>query len=213
MCLGHGRAGLDFSIALYYNSLVWTRQGNTVEYNADHGTPAPGFQLGFPKIQPRYFDSDDSVNAYIMVTPSGGRVEMKQVGTSGVYESADSTYTQFTPYTDGSGGIAYTTDGTQYFFLTITGGEMRCTGIRDRNGNYMNISSDMTTGRLLSVTDTLGRVVSFANYGDSNLWKVSQTWGGVEHVYATFNYGTVAMSVNFPGLGVVGLPQGGSPTA
>src|SRR5205085_226930 len=104
-----GRAGLDLSIALYYNSLVWTRQGNTVEYNADHGTPAPGFQLGFPRIQPRYFDSDDSVNAYIMVMPSGGRVEMKQVGTSSVYESADSTYTQFTPYTDGSGGIAYTT--------------------------------------------------------------------------------------------------------
>ena len=41
-----GRAGLDLSLSLYYNSLVWTKQGNSIQYNADHGTPAPGFQMG-----------------------------------------------------------------------------------------------------------------------------------------------------------------------
>src|SRR5205823_12790730 len=40
-----GRSGLDLSISLFYNSLVWTQQGNAIQYNADHGTPAPGFQI------------------------------------------------------------------------------------------------------------------------------------------------------------------------
>ena len=55
-----GRAALDVSISLYYNSLVWTRQGNLIEYNADHGTPAPGFQLGLPRLQAQFFNIDNT---------------------------------------------------------------------------------------------------------------------------------------------------------
>ncbi len=46
-----GRSGLDVGIALVYNSLVWTRDGNTMRFNADRGFPGPGFHLGFPEIQ------------------------------------------------------------------------------------------------------------------------------------------------------------------
>src|SRR5438128_2809698 len=81
-----GRAGLDLTVSLFYNSLVWTAQGNAVQYNPDHGTPAPGFQLGLPRLQGPFFDSDDNSYAYIMVAPSGGRVEMKQVGSTNTYE-------------------------------------------------------------------------------------------------------------------------------
>jgi len=125
-----GRAGLDLSVSLYYNSLVWTKQGNAIEYNADHGTPAPGFQIGLPRLQARYFDSDDSSYSYPMITASGGRVQMKQVGTSSVYESSDSAYTQLT--FSGSTPIVKTTDGTQYVFGTQVSGEWRCTQIKDR---------------------------------------------------------------------------------
>lgn len=57
-----GRAGLDLSLALYYNSLVWSKQGSSIQYNADHGSPAPGFQLGLPRLQDMYWDFD--INSY-----------------------------------------------------------------------------------------------------------------------------------------------------
>src|SRR6185437_2322792 len=38
-----GRAGLDLNLTLSYNSLVWTREGSYMKFNADLGTPAPGF--------------------------------------------------------------------------------------------------------------------------------------------------------------------------
>lgn len=50
-----GRSGLDVSISLFYNSLVWTQQGSAIQYNADHGTPAPGFQIGLPRLQAQFF--------------------------------------------------------------------------------------------------------------------------------------------------------------
>jgi subtilisin family serine protease len=36
-----GRAGLDLNLGLVYNSLVWTRQGNAIMFNADYGFPSP----------------------------------------------------------------------------------------------------------------------------------------------------------------------------
>ncbi len=116
-----GRAGLDVSISLYYNSLVWTRQGNFIEYNADHGTPAPGFQLGLPRLQAEFVNSDNGSNAYIMITPSGGRVEMNQVGSTNVFGSTDSTYTQL--HFSGTTPVVLTTDGTQFIFGTQVGAE------------------------------------------------------------------------------------------
>lgn len=89
-----GRAGLDLNIALYYNSLVWTKQGTTIQYNPDHGFPGPGFSLGFPKLQPRSYNSDTGLNAYVLDTPAGGRIELRQVGRSNTYETADGSYTQ-----------------------------------------------------------------------------------------------------------------------
>lgn len=205
-----GRAGLDLSFVLYYNSLVWTKQGYSVEYNADHGTPAPGFQLGLPRLQSQFVDADTGAAAYTMITPSGGRVEMRQTGTAGVYESADSTYTQLT--FSGSVPVVRTTDGTQYVFGTAVSGEWRCTLIEDRNGNYISASYDGATGHLLSIADTLGRVVNLNYYGDGNLWTITQTWGGATHTYATFVYGSVTMSPNFPGLAVYGTYGGASQT-
>jgi hypothetical protein len=60
-----GRAGLDLNLGLYYNSLVWTRQGNAIRFNSDRGFPGPasGFTLGLPKLQPRYFNQDFGLNA------------------------------------------------------------------------------------------------------------------------------------------------------
>ncbi|HEV2761750.1 MAG TPA: S8 family serine peptidase, partial [Pyrinomonadaceae bacterium] len=340
-----GRAGLDLSLALHYNSLVWTKQGTSVQYNADHGTPAPGFQLGLPRLQSPYTDLDSGATSYVMITPSGGRVELRRAGESNTFDDASGSGTQLVRYydirarhsgkclevsgasqsngggaqqvtctgaagqqwqlvptgdgyyqivarhsgkaldvagnspdngagvhqwsyvgganqqwqlaptgdgyyrlvarhsgkvadvawassADGAGVLQWeanggwnqqwalapapgaslvvrTTDGTQYWFGLQAGGEWRCTRVQDRNGNYLSATYDPNNGHLQSVADTLGRVVQFTYNDDGNLHKITQSWGGTTHVYATFAYASKAVSPNFSGLSVVG-PQNGA---
>jgi subtilisin family serine protease len=324
-----GRAGMDLGLTLFYNSLVWTKDGSYIKYNADLGTPAPGFKLGLPTLQQKFFNSQTGANAYLMVLPSGGRVELRGVGV-GVYESADGGYTQLkenstyysivarhsgqsaavagTSTTNGaqivqwpnpggdvnfewqlvptdsgyyklvnhnSGKVAAvaaqslanganvvqwdwaegatheqwqvvptgtgyyrlvarhsgkllhvagasgspganlqqwgstgganqewqlvpvssenvtvrTADGTQFTFTHVAiNNEYRCTEIKDRNGNYIVATYDMTNGHLQTITDTLGRVITFVYYPDGNLQAIRQTWAGAAHDWATFNY-------------------------
>ena len=87
-----GRAGMDLGLTLSYNSLVWTRSGNSIAFDEDNGFPGPGFRLGFPVIQPRYFNSEVGKQAYLLISPDGSRTELRQVGTSNFYEAADSSH-------------------------------------------------------------------------------------------------------------------------
>ena len=194
-----GRAGLDVNLTLYYNSLVWTKDGSFIKFNADLGTPAPGFRLGLPTLQQRFTDAQSGSNAYLMVLPSGGRVKMLQIGTSNLYESQDSTYTHLTD-NGTSGAIVRTTDGTQFVFTPVSvNNEYRCTQIKDRNGNYISATYNTTTGHLLTLTDTLGRVVNFIYDTNSNLQYVQQTWATGTHNWATFTYGEVFVAPAFGG--------------
>jgi YD repeat-containing protein len=191
-----GRAGLDLDLTLSLNSLVWTKDGSNIKYNADLGSPAPGFQLGFPKLQQRFTDSLSGGYAYEMVTPAGSRVELRQIGTSSIYESQDGSYTQL----DTSTMVVRTTDGTQFTFVPVTNNsEYRCTQIKDRNGNYISATYDTTNGHLLTITDTLGRLITFAYDGSNNLSTIQQMWAGVIHNWATFSYGQVWPVPNFGG--------------
>src|SRR6185369_11422656 len=103
-----GRAGLDLNLTLTYNSLVWTKDGSYMKFNADLGTPAPGFRLGLPTLQQKFLNSQTGIYAYLMVTSSGGRVELRQVGTSNIYEAQDSSYAQLDA-TNASAPIVRTT--------------------------------------------------------------------------------------------------------
>src|SRR5947209_15321115 len=124
-----GRAGLDLNIGLYYNSLVSTQQDGSIMYDADHGYPGPGFRLGFPTLQPRSYNGDVNLYVYIMQTASGGRVEMRQVGTSSSYESVDGSYIQLVENTDGTRTVS-TPDGTQLRFILFPSiNEYRCVEI------------------------------------------------------------------------------------
>jgi RHS repeat-associated protein len=206
-----GRAGLDLNLSLFYNSLVWTKDGGYIKYNADLGSPAPGFQLGLPKLQQRFLDAQTGGYAYVMVTPSGGRVEMRQVSTN-IYESQDGSYTQLD---DGNPSVVVvrTKDGTQLIFTPIPlNNEYRCTQIKDRNGNYISASYDLNNGHLQTVTDTLGRVVTFVYDGNNNLQAVRQTWNGVPHDWATFIYGEVFVAPNFGGGLLVNGPNNNNVT-
>jgi subtilisin family serine protease len=195
-----GRAGLDLNLALTYNSLVWTKDGSFIKFNADLGNPAPGFRLGLPILQQRFLNAATGVYAYMMVTSSGGRVELRQVGTTNIYESQDSSYTQL-DVSDPNSLVLRTKDGTRYKFLPVTNNnEYRCIEIKDRNGNYISASYNTSNGRVDSITDTLQRTLNFIYDTNGNLQAIRQTWAGnVSHDLATFSYGQVWVAPAFGG--------------
>jgi YD repeat-containing protein len=186
-----GRAGLDLGLSLSYNSLVWTRSGTSIAYDADHGFPSPGFRLGFPVIQQQFYNAQTAGYAYLLITPSGAHVELRQVGSTNIYEAADSSYLQL----DADQMILRSTDGTRLSYALISG-EYRCTEVKDRNGNFMTVSYD-GAGYITTITDTLGRNIDFEYYIDANgvnthnLIKIKQVWNGDTahpHELATFSY-------------------------
>lgn len=199
-----GRSGLDLGLGLVYNSRVWTKSGSSIMFDADHGTPSPGFRLGFPVIQPRYYNSQTQKNAYLMVTPSGARVELRQTDQPNVYESADSSYLQLTE--NGIGLILRPVDGSQMTF-TWQNGEYQCVEVKDRNGNFLTVIYD-SLGQLLTVRDTLAREINFVYDSNQNLNKITQVRSGVEHVWASFGWGQQTIETNFAGLSVTGVENG-----
>ncbi len=211
-----GRAGLDLGLTLSYNSLVWTKDAGGVTFDADNGWPAPGFRLGFPTIEPKFYNPQTGKYAYLLVTPSGARVELRQVGTSGVYESADSSYLQLT---DGGGALTLlTTDGTRLLFAPL-GGEYHCYQVEDRNGNYIT-AGYYSDGRLQQVTDTLGRTLTFNYDAYQNLQTITQPWKleteavpnptqDTPHTWASFGYGDpLTLRPLFSNLAVIGDQPG-----
>jgi RHS repeat-associated protein len=207
-----GRAGLGLTLTLSYNSLVWTKDGSFMKFNADLGSPAPGFRLGLPVLQQRFLNPQTGIHAYMLVTPDGGRVELRQVGSTNIYESQDSAYTQL-DVSNPSAPFLRTTDGTRFTFTPVAiNSEFRCTQVKDRNGNYISATYNATNGHLLTLTDTLARVVNFIYDANSNLQAIRQTWSGVSHDWVTFNYGEVFVAPAFGGGLLVNGPNNNNTT-
>jgi YD repeat-containing protein len=198
-----GRAGLDLGLGLSYSSAaVWTRSGPYSYFDEDNGTLSPGFRLGFPTVQEVFFDAQAGVNARVLITPSGHRVELRQVGTSNVYEAADSSYLQLIDY--GGSLLVRSTDGTQMSYVLLQS-DWHCTQIEDRNGNLINVNYDWR-GDIANLSDTLGRVITFNYDGNANLISITQPWGAQTHTWATFGWANLSMQPNLPG--VVGTHSG-----
>jgi len=216
-----GRAGLDAGLGISYNSLIWTKEGSTMVFDADSSSVSPGFRFGFPVIESAYLDSATGRFNYLMVTPSGAKVEFRQTAASNIYETADSSYAQLKIYGSADPNVPPSdltitvtgTDGTQMSYAWI-GNAYRCTQIKDSNGNYITVEHN-EYGLLRYITDTLGRVITVNYDSDSNPVNVTQNWqtdngsgGAAQHTYATFNYTSQPVNPNFgSGIAVYG-PQG-----
>jgi YD repeat-containing protein len=213
-----GRAGLDLGLSLSYSSLVWTQSGPYVYFDPDNEGMSPGFTIGFPTIQWRSFDAQTARNVYLM-TAGGRRIELRQLGNSNVYESYDSSYLQLIDY--GSSLTLKTTDGTQIGFGAFANG-WHATGVEDRNGNVVTINN-YWWGEIHTITDTLGRILTFNYDGSSNLTSITQSWSGQQqpHTWVTFGWGTATLhpsfssevvgtvdNENIPVLTMVGFPDG-----
>jgi YD repeat-containing protein len=204
-----GRAGLDLGLSLSYNSLVWTKVNNTITWDADHGFPGPGFHLGFPVIEPQFFNDQAQRNAYLMVLPSGARLELRETNTQGIYESIDSSHMQLT---SGAGDslLLRTTDGAQFTYL-LRNGAYRCTNIIDRNGNSITVAYNSNNGRLEQITDTLGRVVNFEYDANQRLIEIKQKLAsGAARTWVTFGYSNPNLIIRtaFNGLTLNGVQNG-----
>jgi YD repeat-containing protein len=204
-----GRAGLDLGLSISYSSLVWTRSGPYAYFDEDRGALGPGFRLGFATVQGPFFDAQVARNVYVVVTSSGDKVELRQIGTTSTYESGDSSHLQLIA---GSGGLLLrTTDGTQITYSPSVDSEWRATGIEDRNGNVMSVSY-MWWGDVLSVSDTLGRTVTFNYDANENLQTITQNWtvnGQTQtHTWATFGWGTKVLQPGFSSVAAVGTYAG-----
>ena len=199
-----GRGGLDLGLSLSYNSLVWTRSGNYIKYDLDDSTVAPGFRLDFPVIEGPYWNDQAGTNFFLMVTPSGGRVELRYVGvvnTYDTYESQDSAHLQL-QIDDSTHALVRPTDGTRMSF-TLSNSFWRCNEIKDRNGNFLTITHN-AAGDLWSVVDTLNRTITVTYDGNGNIQTVDQTWNGVVHHWATFGWGVANIGNNFAGMNITG---------
>jgi YD repeat-containing protein len=191
-----GRAGLDLGLGLSYSSLVWTNSGPYMYFDADRASLSPGFHIGFPIIQDKFFDARVGKNVYLLTTAAGRRVELRQVGTSNVYESADSSYLQLI---NNGNLLLRTTDGASMTYSGTGINEYRCTSIQDRNGNYMLVNYDWR-GDIQNVTDTLGRVITFNYDTNANLNSITQSWNGQTHTWASFGWDNLTMQPTVSGV-------------
>ena len=199
-----GRAGLDFGLTLSYSSMVWTRSGPYIYFDEDNGSPSRGFRLGFPTVQPKAFDAQTARNAFVLITSSGDRVELRQVGTSNIYDAADSSYLRLT---DNGSLLVQATDGTRLAF-TYFNGEYRCSEVKDRNGNYLTVNYN-SLGQITNIIDTLSRVINFNYDSNANLISITQAWNGQpSHQWVSFGWGTRTMQSSFAGAAVVGTANG-----
>ena len=186
--------------------MVWTRSGPYLYFDEDHGSPSPGFRLGFPTVQEVFFDAKVGKNVYVLITSSGRRVELRQLGTTNTYEAADSSYLQLTYFIDDS-SVEHlwlrSTDGTVMAFSRFED-EWRATVIEDRNGNSLTVNYN-GYGDITDITDTLGRVINFNYDGNANLRTITQSWNGQTHTWATFWLPNVPVQTGFSGLVVSGV--------
>lgn len=200
-----GRAGLDLGLGLSYSSLVWTRNGPYIHFDEDNGFPSPGFRLGFPTVQRKVFDAQTARNSFLLITASGQRVGLRQVGSSNIYLAGDSSYLQLTD--NGATLLVHSTDGTRLRFTEINN-EWRCVEVKDRNGNYITVNHN-ALGHITTITDTLSRVITFNYDTNANLISITQSWNGQPaHQWVGFNWGTRNMQSSFSGAAVIGPKNG-----
>ena len=155
-------------------------------FDADQGNPSPGFRLGFPVIQV-------SAGKFLLISPSGRRSELRQIA-DGSYQSVDSSNLQL--LTGGGGQLLLRApDGTQFTYVMVNG-EYRCTGLKDRNGNYQSVAYN-DYGRMTRITDTLGRVINFNYDANNRLLSLTQPRGAATHTWATFGYGSIIIRTAF----------------
>ena len=172
-------------------------------FDGEQSWPAPGWRLGFGRID-GVFSGPDSYNHYYYIAPDGGVHDLRYNSSDSLYESYDSTFMDFNDST----GVLRMKDGTQITFALEggTGGYVLPTQVKDRNGNYITINYSGTGQQISSIVDTVGRTVSFAYNTDGTLASISKSgFGGASRSW-TFGYTSLTLSYSFASSLTVNAP-------
>jgi len=198
-----GRAGLNLSLTLSYNSKVWIKSGTTMFFDGEQSWPAPGWRLGFGRID-GVFSGPDSYNHYYYIASDESVHDLRYNSTDSLYESIDSTYLDFSDST----GVLRMKDGTQITFAVQggTGGYLLPTQVKDRNGNYITVTYTGTGQQISSIVDTVGRTTSFTYNSDGTLASISKSGFGNASRTWSFGYTSYTMSYSFASSLTVNAP-------
>ncbi len=210
-----GRNGLDVDLTLTYNSRVWTKDvnsSNKFTFNADRDWPAVGFRLGFGFME----KMPDDTTTYVLTDASGAKHQFTGSLTTHIFNSTDNTYMLFNSsskiltYKNGL-QVTYGQPFRLYNATTQTYSDsttlFRPTQIKDTNGNFITITYVADTEQSINtITDTLGRVITF-NY-DTNKNLQSIAWNGQSWVFS-FNT-AYPLKYNFTS-GVADSPANNTP--
>lgn len=204
--------GLDVSLGLRYNSRLWSKSGTTMSYDSDKGFPAAGWSLGFGKLI--YMGGNGGC---MFVTPDGTRRSYD--GTANIYSNGTYYSNYYTGHTTDGSFIDYTCSYTSSTYGTMLSGTAKLANgttitfsspttvydqafpsqITDAQGNYVNITYVNGHGpEIDTVTDTLGRVISF-NYDSSNrlISITGPGFGGATRTYARLHYAQITLNYAF----------------
>ena len=174
--------GMDLRLDLTYNSRLWNRIEDQVEFDVDQGWPAPGWSLGFGRIVrlgrqgSMLVDADGTRHPYEVVRMEGNqdrRLEFTGRTTDGSfidYQHVDDLTGGFqwaqARYPDGT-TIEYTARGHDYVrpetgAVSPGWGVLFPTRITDAHGNVITIGYRNNVGpEIDTIVDTLGRTISF----------------------------------------------------
>ena len=201
-----GRAGFNLNLTLNYNSKAWIKSGSTVYFDGEQGWPAPGWRLGFGRIDGVYAGSD-GYNHYYYIAPTGDIHDLRYDSSDSLYESTDSTYVDFNDST----GILRMKDGMQITFALQggAGGYVLPTKAKDRNGNYITINYTGTGQQISSIVDTVGRTTNFSYNGDGTLNYISKSGFANASRTWTFGYTSTTLAYSFASSLTVNSPTSG----
>lgn len=201
--------GIDISLALTYNSRLWSKGGTQIGYNNDTDWPAPGWSLGFGRMV-----GMGTNGGTMMIEPDGTR--RSYAGTIINYSwgqyfeghTTDGSFINYTSFTNTNGMVtsanASLPNGTQiqYYAYDPSSGIAAPTMITDRNGNYITISYvNNSAPRVQTITDTLGRSLTF-HYDNIGLLTAitAPGLGGGTRTVVRLLYRQLSLSYGFSGL-------------
>ena len=204
-----GRAGLDVSLSLNYNSLLWHTDGKgNITYDIDKGSPAPGWSIGFGKLMDM-----GSIGGVMLESADGTRhpyageiVAGASPGYSTYYgRTTDGTFIDYR-VKRGPGGMMsgwlFYPDGGHAELGAVNDGVIYPTRMVDEHGNYFNISYVNNKGpRISSIADTLGRHIVFKYDVNNRLIAIKGPgYNNTTQTYVRLHYKQQTLSYGFAGL-------------
>lgn len=203
-----GRGDLGVGLSLNYNSLLWHKANGEMTYDIDKGFPAPGWSIGFGKLMDM-----GSSGGSMLEDPDGTRhsydgILQNYYGGYSNYQgrTRDGSYIDYTSSRTPAGissGTARFPNGMIITYGAASDGVAYPTQIKDRHGNYLNISYCNNVGpKINNITDDLNRTIQF-NYSGNRLISVTGPgFNGASKTFVRIHYKTLDLTGTFTGLTV-----------